>query len=345
MNKIIVSGLLAAAIMMPQTANAAPDFSRLPIDQICRADGSLNAFFASNGKRKAGAASEINQPLDASFAPFADAMISYTRFSNRLVSTSFTTSFDDGKNANLAADQLARLVEARGWIALEKPEKNSDEYAYLFAIKAEAGDVTATTLGIVAYDDSLIVTCQNSETATINDEEAGGKMPVGSPRPDFADYAPEPVSFTPADCDNPGRVEELQIALNASSRSFLSPNWSRVAYEDDLASWKIMKLTSSGKIDYDTVSGKIIALIDTPETEKDMQDAAKMLEDHVDAMQKLEPNDQAGMCRLIFAFEQRLNASLLPDPNASGDGKTRAWRATHQLLDAEAKRLGVSFEG
>ncbi|MBL0022519.1 MAG: hypothetical protein IPP23_09735 [Sphingomonadales bacterium] len=74
-----------------------------------------------------------------------------------------------------------------------------------------------------------------------------------------------------------------------------------------------------------------------------IQAGLSMMEGLMDYMDTAKPGDDAGLCRAINKMLDKGAAAAAPVAGAKGDAVTPQWRATHELLDREAARLGVSF--
>jgi hypothetical protein len=343
----VATGVAATPVLAVQPAYSLA--SEIPLDRLCNAKGTLALSFGSIGDapRRSGMREPVTRKLDASLKPFEEAKLTYSRFSNTLVSSGFVGTYYNAAGAAAAADQLAEQAKAQKWFLLSEPDDESELYEYSFSSKPAAGDPPLpdeTTLTLSVSEDTLVVSCENAVQSLIQFDEVIGKMPVGMKRPVFTDYATEAVNFSEQDCDDPVKRDALENAMDEDGRNVFAPNFARVSYEDDLASWKIMRLTSSGKISFDTIMDGIVKLLDTPATQQSLEESNKILMEFGDDMEKINPADEAGMCRVMFKMSRRTDASLVPDPNATGEAITRPWRQTHELLDNEAKRLGVSFD-
>jgi hypothetical protein len=344
----------AATIFQPLPALAAQavgaqPVSVLPLDQMCRATGTLDLDFGSVGNSLARKAPRrpLARPLGSEFAPFTEALLTYSRYSNILAMSGFDAVFDDEKGALAAADRLASQARQRGWFATMEPDKSDEVYQYSFSTTQEPSDpptLDETTLSISTIGNMLSVGCDNAAASARHFDEAIGKMPVGMARPQYADYAVSAIALNPADCVDAAKRKAFQDRLEAEGPAGFSSDWGRVTYEEDLANWKIMRLTSSGKIDHDTITDKIIGLLDGPEAQENLEGAIDMLGDLGDDLENIAPDDEAGMCRAMHKMLQRTMSATKPMANATGDAVTLQWRETHALLDREAVRLGVVFQ-
>jgi hypothetical protein len=174
-------------------------------------------------------------------------------------------------------------------------------------------------------------------------QEALGQMPVGTAKPAWVD-AQWPLLFDDSDCNDPAKRAGLLEMLDGDDTATLLPGAARLKYEENLSDWKIMKLTSSGKTSREALTDKIIGLIDTPDSMSSINDGMELLMDFFGTIEKLQPDDEAGLCHALHDTGQKGQNLIKPPPAGMTDiPYTKQWRATHALLDAEAMRLGVSF--
>lgn len=336
---------MAAAPAIPAAALTA---GTVPLGEMCSATSALGLTFGS--KRDAslpqGMFSYVTRKLDSRFAPFAEADLGYTKYSSHFWNAAYSGTFADPDDAMAAADTLAVQAEALGWHPVTGPEDMEELFEYRFSSKPEPVDpppADETSLSIMVVDSAVIINCENAAFAAMGFQEALGRMPSGTPRPQLADYTATAVEFNIGDCDDPVKRAEFQAMMDGPGRAALSPQLARAAFEDDLASWKIMKLTSSGKITYDEVTDKIIGLLADPESLKNLENATEMMTGIDEDFSTMDPGDEASMCRGLMKMMARAAAVTSALPDATGDAITPQWRATHILLDEEAKALGISF--
>jgi hypothetical protein len=339
---------LPVSLTVPQMAQAAPtSFASVPLEKLCRADGVLDFAFGAKGvsTKRVDGRRPVIVPLDAAFQPFGSADLSYSRYSNILFGASYNVQLGDEAEASAAAKTLAGRFGKNGWFPISEDGEDNGGF-YLFSSVEQRGDEPAPneiSLSVSAEGGLLTISCENLSQSQMHADEAMGKMPVGFPKPQYSNYVVPPINFEVGDCADPIKSKAFAEAMDGEGRAAFSANWSHSAYEEDLMDWKVMKLTGSGKIGFEDVMGKRLAVLESPEAEAMLKQSTKVLEDFGNAAEKLAPNDEAGMCRVIYQFMQQTSAALVADPAPSGDIITRHGRLTHAILDKEAARLGVSF--
>jgi hypothetical protein len=356
---LMVSSLAVLAAALPVQAAQAQEsgaarLAALPLDQLCRRDGSLDMAFGGTGHGVASShqAGNINRLAGPELAPFAGIAVNATKYSNRLFSVEFSGTVGDKAATRVAVAQLAARFAAAGWI---KSKRSPDEDGPMVDLPVEQGDAlfysadgveaSSTNFGvrlaIQATLGELYLTCEHTGELRKQLKEALGEMPPGLPRPQFVPAAPA-LRAELADCLDPARRKTIMKALMEGAMR--PAGYDRLDYEERLADWKIMTLVSSGKVSRDVLTEKIIGLIDGPESVQTMEAGLDMLKDLEPMMAAGKKNDEAGMCRTLIGMMHKGEAASRPVVGAVGDAVTPQWRATHALLDAEAKRLAITFE-
>jgi hypothetical protein len=341
---------LWSTVLHAQPVPTAADVNSIPLDRLCRADGAHDLRFGEKGPpvKQIGLPRPVIVKLGDEFGPFREVSLGLSRYSNAFVWASYEISFADQDQAKIAADAIgARLISGK-WYLQSGADDSGLGAQYVYSSAALVADAPApdeTTFTIALLGNHMTLTCENAVQAQVGFDEASGRMPVGTARPQLADYVVPQSGFTVADCDDAAKREAFQREMDERGQAAFSPNWARKAYEEDLAYWKIMKLTSSGKTDFDSVSNHIVSLMDNPDTLAAFEGGLATLEEFGAEIEKLDPQDEAGMCRAMHKVIVRASALAAPKPGALDDAVTPQWQATHEWLDKEAKRLGVSFDG
>lgn len=349
------SAMLAVAISVPLPALAqspaptAAAVATIPLDRLCSAEGALDLRFGDrvDGAQKGNQSEPLLRELDALLLPFDYAELGYSRYSQKLSTIGYLATFSSADAASEAAEILVDKAQALNWNLVAQPRDVEGLFEYSFSSKPEQADPVAsdeTMLSISVDEASVSIRCENAALATVQLNEAFGKMPVGMPKPQLVDYQASISSFTENDCDDPAKRSAFEADISAGNKAVFSPNWSRLTFEEDLVNWKIMKLTSSGKTDFDRINGQIIGLFDNTDSKETMESSMRILEDFGDELESLDSQDIAATCRATLKMLKRSEDISAPRFEVKGDAITPQWQATHEMLDKEAKRLGVSFD-
>jgi hypothetical protein len=346
--------VIASALPLPAFAQspvqAATSVAAIPLDRLCRADGALDLRFGDRveGAKKGSQSEPVLRELDGAMLPFEYAELGYSRYSFRFWNSGYVGTFVSADEAIAAAELMAAKAKALNWQLMSKPEEAEGVYEYRFSSKPEPTDPPAndeTTLYIAVEESTVSINCENTAQSLAQSDEAMGKMPVDMPMPQLADYAASISNFTVSDCDDPAKLAAFEARLNIDDPGLMSPGWSRFTYEEDLANWKMSKLVDTGKTDFDTLKSKTMELIDNSDYEESLKRNLSIIEDFAAQLGKLDPDDKVGLCRVVLKMVDRSAASAARVAETTGDAVTPQWHATHQFLDKEAQRLGVSFGG
>jgi hypothetical protein len=188
----------------------------------------------------------------------------------------------------------------------------------------------------------LSVQCEYIPLFRAQVKEVFGEMPEGTPRPQFISTATA-FGFDLNDCNDAGKRDFILSRLRRGDMFMMAPGADRAYYEEALADWKIMKLVASGKISRDAITEKILGLLAGPDGQASMAAGMSMLAGLAEFFDTAEPGDEAALCRGVHKMLLAGEKTVAPIAGATGDAVTPQWRGTHALLDAEAKRLGISF--
>jgi hypothetical protein len=351
---LICAALALSAAEPVYAQNAANAFDAVPIQQLCRKDGSLDLAFGTteHGVAASHRPGKINRRAGPELAPFAGIAVNATKSSNRMYSAELTAKIGTKVESQAAIARLADRFAAAGWVRSQR-ELGGD--GPLMDLPVDVGDALLySAAGIEAENDKagvrlaleyrlgdVVLTCADTGLSRDHVQEVLGVMPPGTPRPRFV-AAPPAMSASPADCTDPKKRAAI---IESMDEGAMQPDgYDRLDYEERLADWKIMRLVASGKIPRVELTDKIIGLIDEPESQQNMEAALDMLSALEPLAAAGETNDEAGMCKVLLSMKAKGEAASRAVPGAEGEVVTPQWRATHRLLDAEAKRLSVSFD-
>ncbi len=165
------------------------------------------------------------------------------------------------------------------------------------------------------------------------DAAVAAAKPVAPPVP----KAPFP---DPALCAQPGALEKLKGVMDESPGSM--PHYSRAysKYREAMVAWKVDRLTSSGKVTKKRLGELVLASLKAGSPDGDMGAGFEPVSDMfamVEEGAKMEKQgDEPGACRALFKMFTILERGL--------EIVNRQWDAMEAALDAEAARVGVSFD-
>ncbi len=335
----------------------------LPIAEMCGKDGALGHKFGSNSMPASTSFTRgmANTPLEARFAPFEWSGISTSKYSNKMYEALLEADFGSAAQAEKAIQDIAALYAAQGWTPvigrdqseaiIAKGKEPSDLIPpvgyidlYLDAADAKTGNGVRVSLQPFGRSDgSVTLTCQDSEFLAQHLDEALGEYPteLGRPKPPSAKQA---VSVTkPADCADPAQRGALIASFKNSDWMPETQYTDEEHYQESLAAWKSTILMASGKISRETLAGQQLnQVVDSGSVDalnKNI-DTFGALMPQIEALEKLEKSgDAVGFCEGI----KSLKIKLADFAKAAASNNKNPWASFHTFLDAEAKRLGVSF--
>ncbi len=363
LSAFLAASILSSTPVIAQTpTDALSKIDAIPLTEMCSKDGALGKTFgATNIIEPTNYLRHVDVPLDGRFAPATIAQMGASKYSNHFFTVSYELDFGSEKAAGLAFDRLTGRIDKSTWFKLDdvldgQAVQNTDGLAAIGGFKdaifynnksiltddgSDSRKPDDVSLSVSAMGNSLHISCENMFYGKKHMDEAFGMMPVGSPRPVFTATVVEP--FLASDCDDPSKLKRRMEMVENGDLVSNAPDFARVQYEERLSDWKIMKLVSSGKITYDAITEKVIGLLDDPETMKTMEDGMALMDDMFKALEGVDENDVRAVCLAFQKFTAKSKPAIAPVAGATGDAVTPQWRLTHQMLDKEAKRLGVSF--
>jgi hypothetical protein len=355
---IVSAGSLHAAKPAPLTM---AQVDTLPLSQMCSKSGPLGLEFGTTSLPKSTGTHPhiIRKTLEGTLAPLGKATLTSTKYSGKLASADYTLQFANESEAKKIMRALGGRLESAGWLkwadqfadlgskadldAAANPEDSAWFHISLEQSEDPEPPAEDVRFALDRANDQIFITCESTLLSEQNMQEALGQMPVGTAKPAWVD-AQWPLLFDDSDCNDPAKRAGLLEMLDGDDTATLLPGAARLKYEENLSDWKIMKLTSSGKTSREALTDKIIGLIDTPDSMSSINDGMELLMDFFGTIEKLQPDDEAGLCHALHDTGQKGQNLIKPPPAGMTDiPYTKQWRATHALLDAEAMRLGVSF--
>lgn len=320
--------------LQPQTAPARME--AVPFATLCNAQGSLDHRFGDTSAPPALMASMApRETLPAEFAPFTEMTLSSTKYSNKLVSAEFTAEFASAEAAEAARAQVAAGYRALGWV--EQPiEGNYSTNLFL----GEAESPKLAQVELLTMGNALTMKCSNVALEAEFASEAMGRLPPGTPRP-VAPVVPRPEALDVARCATPaGRAEILAKGRGAGTDPLSAYIGTRMQYRERLVEWKTDRLRRSGKVSADRLATIALEALDQPMIAENMGKSMEVLTGMIEDLGKVaeleKAGDQQGACAAVIRMVGRLpEIEKVVDPQ---------WDAIEAMLDAEAARIGVSFD-
>ncbi len=344
----IVAAAVSAALLVTANPAAAQEPVRIDAKQVlslCPTVGQpgLRLGAPREGQDPAFLA-RINQ-LPPSFAPFTEADLDLTGWSDRLAGINYLAASPDGAVNQAWGDALQQSLEADGWTPSSRRHLAAtgmmDARIYEKTVATAQGPLTL----IVQFDTpgSLMLSCGEAALLELAHEEYEGRLAPGTPRPLPPADSAEARLPVEADCADPAllaafadtkRINEYGPAF----RKFAAGSdaiHARKRYHDRLHGWLVWRLLGSGKVTQD----RIWELGDkaNPGTDKVATELMEtMLGQLGQVAQAQEKGDPAAMCRAMAGV---IIASANKDRR-----DTEHWMRANAALEEEARRLGMQLD-
>jgi hypothetical protein len=313
---------------------------------MCSAKGALGFTFGETGvpfgsrlERSMGMGWELKPAM----APFTKAQALATPWSGRLAQIEYEVSESDKERGEMALLTLATAAEAAGWVrnsALEEPDKLP------FYLTPVSGDIVYDVPGgegvvaSISYGlGTLRLACANKALLRANAEEAFGKLPPGTPRPVALAVDPG-TKHSAADCSRPEAQEAMLTVLDGRPDAITARIMLGLNHTERLTEWKSWRLRESGKVSAERLAALTIEALEASSPGGDPLAGFALFPELFATLKKLahqsDAGDKAGACRAALEMAdvyRRMEAI-----------SSRQWKAMDALLEAEARKAGVSLD-
>lgn len=286
--------------------------------------------------------------LPAALRPFEKAQPRATAWSGRLMEMTYSYPAPDEGAAYDAMDRIAAALEDAGWSEVTMPPDDAPIYligvaGYATFAKPAAGDKGPTRV-LIGLDHALgevTLTCGRDDLMRAHADEAFGKLPDGTPRPQVPDIAVPDIADAARCADTAvlAQMEAMFAAGNLDDR-YMAAMLARTAYRDRLTQWMLWKLERSGRISSEELVRLSFDSIGAASPGGNPLAALAMLDELLPLIRAIAAaetaRDPAALCRALVpfrAFVARADAITL-----------KQTEAVQTRLTREAARLGVPFE-
>lgn len=283
--------------------------------------------------------------LPSSFAPFTEADLDLTGWSDRLAGISYLAASPDGAVNQAWSDTLQESLEAEGWT--RSPRRHLAATGMLDARMYEKIVPTGQGLRtlLVQFDTpgALMLSCGDAALLELARAEYEGRLAPGTPRP-VPPVGGETTQL-PAETDctdpsllsvfsDPKKIDETDPAfqkLTAGGDTIAD----RKRYQDRLHTWLTWRLLGSGKVTQDRIWE--LGSKANPGTDNvAMEMMQTMLGELNRVTEAQEKNDPAAMCKAMAGF---IIATARKDQL-----DTEHWIRANTALEEEARRLGLQLD-
>lgn len=351
-NRIWGSAFLLGFLAFAATEAAAQDTAPAPpqsprLERLCHPAGSFDHRFGDVGVRGSSRLENslgAGPELPAEAAPFTRTSALATPWSERLAQVGYELDADSDEQAEYFLLLMEQAAKEVGWKPAADLQDPGKVPIYLMAAAGDRTFVLPGIDGVLAsfsrLGRTIMVTCAHKGLLRENAEEALGKLPVGTPRPDAPPPLAVPDGHTAADCGRVDVQREMLTLLDGRANEPLARVLRRANQAERLTQWKQWKLQSSGKVDSERLLALTVKAAESGSPGGDILAAFSIFPEMLAAMERLAAEADAGQreaaCRSAFKF-----VGILQEAEKI---TTRQWAALNTALDAEARRVGVKLE-
>lgn len=352
----VSAGMATMAAGQTQDAGSGDPLGALPIERMCSAEGALGYRFGATDSppKLVDFPGTTPMRLSPAFAPFARAGIDATKWSNRTYAATFEAELADEEAALAAIERLARRFEQLGWTA-ERGVSDEDMAAratmlYIPPGRGEVhlywpGGATGPTrrdgvrIALTRLGRQLTFSCTALELFRDHVEEALGHLPDGTPKP-LEPRLPIPERVDAATCADPVKRAALLARHPDDADPMMRYVTERAKYRERLVTWKLDRLTKSGKFTGDQMTKLVLSALAEPGANAGMEAGLALLsgifQDLGEAARAGEAKDDVRVCAaLLRMFDKVEQISAAVEPQ---------WRALEGVADREAARIRLSFD-
>ena len=339
--------LVGALLSQPAPAPAPPALPDTEaLQHMCRDGGAMDYAFGDTGVPNSSRIENslgFGWKLGAGFRPFEKAQALATPWSNRLVQVSYNAGIKNEAEGRRAVEALVRAAEGAGWQRKAEWDDSGQLPLYLLPIAGDAVFELPGGGGIIASFGwalgELTMSCGQNALLRANAEEAFGRLPEGTPRPQPPALKLQPA-FVAEDCGRPEVQEEMLSILEGRPNGAIGKLLHAASYSERLHQWKSWKLQSSGKVSDERMMKLALAALETGSPGGDPMAGFALFPKLFDAFGRLveeaEAGDRAAACRTSFDLlgvykEMELVAA-------------RQWKTMDAAIEAEARKVGVSLD-
>jgi hypothetical protein len=324
----------------------------IPIDTLCSTRGTNNIAFGSTDLPPSGFNIPGMDKRDApeSLRPFATMALDASKWSNHFYRATYEMPASKADAPQLIA-AIAQRFRGAGWIekkgsgddggSLLDPTPAPGDVNFYSAAGAMSGNTRKGARVAIAYlPGQISVECTDMALLEQHAKEELGDLPPGTPRPQ-PPTLPPPATLDPAICTTPaGRADIAAVAGSGKPNALVRYAGARNNYGDRLTAWKMDRLKKSGKVSDDRMMALMVGSMRAGSPDGNPMAAfdrfMKVIDQAGEAAKRGEAGDVEGECRATVTLFKGLE-----EIDRINGGQ---WRAMDQALDAEAKRVGVSWD-
>ncbi len=282
--------------------------------------------------------------LPADFAPFTEAELDFTAWSDRLAGVTYRAASPDGDVNRAWAEALEDNLLSAGWTPLDSRDLASP-LAFdgkLFKKRVEGPQGARTLLLEFDIPGALMLRCGDLDLFEIGQEESEGRLAPGTPRPVAPPTAPPAPLPKAADCDDPALLAAFetpnQVDESAPAfRAFIAGGeqiFARKRHGERLRAWLTWTLLGSGRVDQERIWD--IEEAATPDDDAQTPLLQGLLGAMGGTVEAMQTGDAGKTCRSLVSV---MAATAEKDEyDATRDARI------NQALEAEARRLRIAVD-
>lgn len=324
-------------LLFPSLAHAAVDAATL--DRLCSDRGALDYAWGQAevpfGKHFR---SFMEPPLTLAepVGGFIRAQPISTEWSDRFYAIDYHMPVSGKSAAAKEALTIEGLLEAADW------RRDGDFAGEPVEAMLEAGGASwarpqgQVRLNLSFMFGALVLSCEHTELMGAQLEEAFGKLPPATPRPEMPRLqGPEAVQRYECAAETGQAAADAALVDGGLARIF-ARTFDAARFSQRLTTWKRWKLEQSGKVSADRLDGLMMQSMDYDGSLQSLQ----LLVELMPVLERMDAAHRAGDRKQVCLGLNDLNAML--GRIAANVGKSGS--AIERMLDAEAARVGVSFD-
>lgn len=330
----------------PLTEAMLAQIDALPLDRMCHKSGAYQYRFGSTEfpRNPFVMIDWDKHAMAPANAPFVEYWIGSTKWSNQFFTINYEFYLENKEQALIAIERLAKRFRSLNWT--ERPggvEEDGTFYDYPpgegeFAFYSEATQATGDhRTGVRAAFTHLggwvTFECASLPLTIVQLGEAFGNLPEGTPRP-VAPTTERPDMLDIAQCETPEGRKRVSDAFGATPDTLLRYLLERASYRERLVTWKSDRLKKAG------VAGERLLQLSMAGFSGNPMSGFGAFLDILPQYGKLadarKAGDVSGACRITIEILRAMAAASVTTD--------RQWDTIEAALDAEAKRVGVTFD-
>jgi hypothetical protein len=344
--RILLSVAIAAMASPIPTFAATTAIKRIGANEatsLCPSLGQTGLLFGDPSSRQNPDFVEHLNQLPPQHAPFAEAALEFTPWSDRLAAVGYIAASPNGDANRLWGKELEESLRQAGWIDSARSDLTSAIAAApkLFEKSFDTPDGRRTIVLEFDISGGLMLRCGDADLLSLSRDERDGQLEPGSPRPAALQAGPGMPLPTEAGCSNPavleafktpGHVDETVPALRRLMEGgFQIADQKRQA--ERLHTWLAWRLRTSGQVSEDRIWQVEEAAV--PQADKaDVVGLMNMLSAAGEGFQSR--NGPGAFCRSMIG--------LVIGTVETDQREIARWAKINAALEVEARKHGIDVQ-